>query len=158
MHILHHKFNLLDKKKVFLIINEALDLKISEQKKAANNAQESANQESKSSAGDKYETGRAMAQNDKAMVEIQLLSSQNDKAILSNINFDQKFDTVRLGCIVKTNIGTFVIAISVGKILVDDESLMVVSKESPIGKLILGRKVGEKTSFNSREITILEIY
>ncbi len=148
----------MDKKKAFLIVNEVLDLKISEQKKAANNAQESANQESKSSAGDKYETGRAMAQNDKALVEIQLLSSQNDKAILSNIKYDQEFDTVRLGCIAKTTIGTFLMAISIGKILVNDEYLMVISKESPIGKLILGRKVGEKISFNSNEITILEIY
>lgn len=148
----------MDKKKAFLIVNKALELKIAEQKKAANNAQESANQESKSSAGDKYETGRAMAQNDKAMVEIQLLSSQNDKAVLSNINYEQNFDSVRPGCIAKTTIGSFLIAISMGKILVDDESLMVVSKESPIGKLILGKKVGEKIDFNSNEITILEIY
>lgn len=135
-----------------------LHKRILEFEKAIKNSQDSANQESKSSAGDKYETSRAMAQNDKAMFDVQLMAANTELSMLNSINFDQQFNQCRLGALIKTSIGEFLLAVSLGRIVIDGEQLMVISQESPIGKLLFGKNLGEKVSFNNKEIEILKIY
>lgn len=68
---------------------------------------ESLDDESKSSAGDKHETGRAMLQIDRENAGKQLREIEQLKQLLRRIDITQTADYVRLGSLVYTSAGTF---------------------------------------------------
>ena len=120
-------------------------------------AQESANSESKSSAGDKYETGRAMAQIERDRYAHQLDLALTMAQELARINVDKDYLTVQPGCLVSTNRGAFFIGISVGKLTLDGSDYFAISSVSPIGAALLGRQVGDTVLFNKLTYNVLEV-
>ena len=68
-----------------------------------NAAQNSANEEDKSSVGDKYETGRAMAQNDRDIYARQLESGQKDLSFVMSVDANLFCKKVDLGAFVQTD-------------------------------------------------------
>ena len=121
-------------------------------------AESARNNETKSSAGDKYETGRAMMQRERDKAEAQLFQIEKQMAQLKTIQKLGDSDSVGQGSLVITNEGFYLIAISLGKVKLEDETYYVISPESPISKSIWGRKSGHKIQFQNREIEILKIY
>ena len=111
-------------------------------------AQESANSESKSSAGDKYEPGRAMAQLERDRHAQLLADAKRMLADLEKINPGITTSVVVPGSLVRTSRGTFFLAISAGKLTLDGANYFAVSVASPIGALLLGKRVGEVVMFN----------
>lgn len=111
-------------------------------------AQESANSESKSSAGDKYETGRAMAQLERDRHAQLLADAQRMMQDLTQIDLAPAL-VVRAGSLVKTARGTFFISISAGRISLDGSEYMAVSAASPIGVALRGKRVGDTAVFNT---------
>jgi len=127
-----------------------VDQRIETAQKAMLNAQDAANNESKSTAGDKHDTARAMMHIEKEQ-NARLLSEANSLAsVLSRINPDKENDTAVLGSAVKTNKGNFYVSISAGKLQVEDETYFAISTDSPIGKILFGLTTGE--SFSFREV------
>ncbi|ARK10551.1 3-oxoacyl-ACP synthase [Fibrivirga algicola] len=116
-------------------------------------AQESANSESKSSAGDKYETGRAMAQLERDRHAQLLADAQRMKQELEHIDLAPA-TLVRAGSLVKTGRGTFFISISAGRISVAGDDYMAVSAASPIGAALRGKHVGDTAVFNNIQYVI----
>jgi len=108
--------------------------------------------------GDKYETGRAMAQNDRAMLENQKNELLKDIATFENINFEKKTEFVKSGSLVHTSIGYIFVSVSLGKILEDGERVMLISSASPLGTELTGKKIKESVTMNGRPIQILGIY
>jgi hypothetical protein len=149
---------LIDKKTLFEACKNMLLQRIADGEKAMLDAQEAANSEEKSSMGDKYETGRAMAQNDRAMLENQKNELLKDIANFENINFEQKTEFVKSGSLVHTTIGYILLSVSLGKILDDGEHVMLISSASPLGTELTGKKVKESVTINGRPIQILGIY
>jgi len=119
--------------------------------------QQAANNETKSSAGDKHETGRAMAQLETEKLTSQLTEALNIKQNLAQINPTITNNTVVLGSMVYTNNGNFYIAASIGKVAVENEVFFAISPASPIGKLLLTKKEKESFSLNGNEYTILAV-
>lgn len=111
--------------------------------------------ETKSSAGDKHETGRAMLQLEMEKASQQLKGIYEMKSALAKINLDSS-DQVKLGSLIITNIANYFLAISAGEIKLENQSYYAISPSSPIGKLLLGKRVGDVILFN-KEINILEI-
>ena len=132
--------------------------KLEEIEKAILNVQNAANEESKSSMGDKYETGRAMAQNDRAMLENQKNELLKDIATFENTNFEQQSDFIKNGSLVHTSIGYLLVSISLGKVIEENTAVMLISSASPLGTLILGKKTNESVVMNGRQIKIQGIY
>ncbi|MGB0887872.1 MAG: 3-oxoacyl-ACP synthase [Vicingaceae bacterium] len=120
-------------------------------------AQNAANNETKSSAGDKHETGRAMAQLETEKLTKQLAEALKLEQVLSQINPDTKHQQVGLGSLVTTNNGQFFIAASLGKVTLNDATIFAISNVSPIGKLLIGLKKEDSFSFNGKSYTILSI-
>ena len=120
-------------------------------------AQESANSESKSSAGDKYETGRAMAQLERDRHAQLLADAKRMLADLEKINPGITTSVVVPGSLVRTSRGTFFLAISAGKLTLDGADYFAVSVASPIGALLLGKKAGEVVMFNKMGYEVLGI-
>ena len=119
--------------------------------------QESKSEETKSSAGDKFETGRAMMQIEENKCQSHLASIVESLATLNKINLFQQSKNVGNGSLVHTDNGIYFISIGIGKIIIDDTVYYGISCAAPIGKLLLGKTVGDQISFNNKEITILSI-
>lgn len=139
-------------------LNEMLAAKIEMTASAISSLRTAKNSDTKSSAGDKYETGRAMIQMELDKEEQQLNQSIRLKNELAAIHLEKKYNQVEFGSLVETNQGIYFISIPLGKITVADQDFFVLSLASPIGKLLEGKKVGEKTIFQEREFVIKSIY
>ena len=111
--------------------------------------------ETKSSAGDKHETGRAMIQLEMEKASQQLLVVTEMKETLQKLTIEKSSKNGILGSLVKTTKGTYFLAVSIGKMTIENEDFLVVSTISPIGKQLLGSKVGDIIPFNGA--IILEI-
>jgi len=120
-------------------------------------AQDSANSETKSSAGDKYETGRAMAQEERNRNAIQLQQALQLQGELQRIHPETACDTVRPGALVQTSLGWFYISISAGKLTVDGQEYFAVSVAAPMTAALSGKRVGEEAVFNGKKIQIKSI-
>ena len=145
------------KQEVLHKLDTLLDSKIQDAKNAIEEIIESRESESKSSAGDKFETGREMMQ-----IEIGKYQDQLDKYIklkkaISQIDPRQKHAVVSFGSIVKTTQGIYMICVGLGPVEIDGAKYFAISLASPIGQLLEGRKKGEKVIFQNRNIEILEI-
>lgn len=113
--------------------------------------------ETKSSAGDKHETGRAMLQLEMEKAGQQIANIQQMKETLAKIDVLKKSTNAHLGSLIKTNTGNYFLSVSVGQFKVDNELYFAVSVSSPIGKLLLGKSVNEQVMFNSKNIKLLSI-
>jgi len=116
---------------------------------SSNNALSS---ETKSSAGDKHETGRAMLQLEIEKASQQLEGIHEMRLILSKIRIDDISEVIKLGSVVITNNGSYFLAISTGEINISGLKYFAVSTASPIGKLLLGKSVGNAFDFNQRYV------
>lgn len=135
-----------------------VDEKINTSKQAIDNAQASANEETKSSAGDKYETGRAMAQLEIEKNTSQLVEAQRMKQVLTQISVNQSNDKIGIGSVVKTSIGNFFLSISAGKFMtLEGLEFICLSPASPLGTKLTGLKRGDKIIFNQQHIDVLNV-
>jgi len=134
-----------------------VDQRIDNAQQAMHAAQESANSEGKSSAGDKYETGRAMAQIERDKAAQQLNEAIILKNSLFRFNIQPSGAQAALGSLVITNKHHFFIAVSLGKLIVEDKEYFVIAPATPIARILMGLKVGDRFSFNNQPLTIREI-
>ena len=125
---------------------------------AINAAGESGNDETKSSAGDKHETGRSMMQLEQEKNANQLNEALELKKNISKINPNRQSKVVAPGSIVITNKGNFYIAISAGKIEVDGLIYFAVSPLSPIASKLIGLSVTQEVNFNGQIYKVEQIY
>jgi len=131
--------------------------RISELSTALKDIQEAANNDTKSSAGDKYETGREMAQLEANKISTQLAEANKQKKVLNKIDLS-KNKTIGLGSLVVTTNGTFYLAVGLGKIEIEGQTIFVVSSLSPIGQLLLNKKEKESFFFNNINYEILKVF
>lgn len=120
-------------------------------------AQYAANNETKSSAGDKHETGRAMAHLETEKLTNQLGEALKLTELLHKINPQEKHQLIGLGSLVITNNGNFFISASLGKILQNGETYYAISSNSPIGQLLIQKKENNSFSFNTKTYVIKKV-
>lgn len=114
--------------------------------------------ETKSSAGDKHETGRAMLQLEMEKASQQYEVIHKMQSILRNISPVIKTELIGLGSLVYTNFQNYYLSISVGEVKIEDQVFYCVSTLSPIGKLLLGKQKGDTLNFNGKNMQILNVY
>ncbi|WP_295986651.1 3-oxoacyl-ACP synthase [uncultured Algibacter sp.] len=119
--------------------------------------QESLLSETKSSAGDKHETGRAMLQLEREKSGNQLVEIQKLKAILNKVNSEAKHQKIALGSVVYTTQSNYFIAISAGEIVLDSKRFYAISQDTPIAKLLISKTVGDEVLFRNTTIRITQI-
>lgn len=146
------------KKKLHLACEDLITQKIDTVQTALRLAQDSANNETKSSAGDKHETSRAMAHLETEKLVPQLKDALKLKESLSKVNIDAAFNSVAFGSLVQTDKGIFYIAIGLGKMQIERITVFVISPLSPIGQLLWHKKEKERISFRGTEHLIEAIY
>ncbi|MEX0967170.1 MAG: 3-oxoacyl-ACP synthase [Bacteroidia bacterium] len=145
------------KEQILRHLHELLDRKIAEASRALESAKESRDSDTKSSAGDQYETGRAMMQIEMENYDTQLNNALELKKALTRLNISREIEEIEPGSFVVTNHGKYFISIGLGKITVNDEVVYAISLASPIGQMFKDKRVGDKFEFNGREYLIQEI-
>ena len=134
---------------------------IEERIKGANQAiqfaQDAANEETKSSSGDKYETGRAMAQLEIEKINTQLNEAKKLKQNLLQPENTTASEKVQPGSLVITNQGKFYISIPAGQLIINKEIYFAISPSSPIGHELLYLTTGDRFTFNKKEFIIQQI-
>jgi transcription elongation GreA/GreB family factor len=124
---------------------------------ALKQAREASNDDTKSSAGDKYETSREMMQQDIDRNKRLLIDAEENQRVLQSVK-DMPFSiTARQGSLVYTNNGNFYLSISAGQLQLGKETIFAISAVSPIGKLLLGKEKGASFDFNGKKYQIKEV-
>jgi hypothetical protein len=123
-----------------------------------NSAQEAANSESKSSAGDKYETSRAMNHLQKDMYASQLNANRLELAALLNINCGSIATTIGTGCFVKTKGMGFFIAAGLGKTTFENNTVFLLSPSAPVSRLLFTKTTGDSFLFNKELLEIEDFF
>jgi transcription elongation GreA/GreB family factor len=137
---------------------ERLDQTIVAATKAMNDVQDDANQETKSSAGDKYETSRAMLQQEKDKHALQLAQALDLRQQLERLDPAVSYSDIQLGSLVRTSEGDYYLAVSLGKMQVEGKTVYVLSAAAPLGQVLLHQKVGDTIVFQGRKIEILALW
>jgi len=132
--------------------------RIATAKSAMEIATESRDNETKSTSGDKHETGRAMMHIEQEKNKIQLIKALGLKKELDHINYQKIFEQAKLGSIVTTNQGNYFLSIGLGKVRIQEDLYYAISMISPIGQLLLNKKVGEEMSFRGKTFQIKAIF
>src|SRR5215207_6247195 len=110
--------------------------------RAIEDLQHDANNETKSTAGDKYETSLEMIQQEINRELARLYELQKQKAVLDQIDPKQQTNYVQPGTLVYTNNGNYFISISAGHVSVDNDQFLAISAASPIALKLSGLKQG----------------
>ncbi|MFN5878437.1 MAG: hypothetical protein ACK44B_06215 [Flavobacteriales bacterium] len=113
--------------------------------------------ETKSSAGDKHETGRAMAQLEQEKLGGQINEVIKLKEALLRLNPETPCNTVCLGSMVLTSMGKFYISVGIGAQIIDGQSIFCMTPLAPICQSMLGKKAGDSISWQGNEIRIMSI-
>jgi len=146
------------KDSLFQLCMEFITQRIRTAETALEQAREASNDDTKSSAGDKYETSREMMQQDIDRNKRLLMDAQDNMRILKSVELHtEKFDRIRHGSLVETNQGWFYISVSAGHLLADGKDVFAISPASPIGKLLLEKKIGDVFSFNEKNYKIISL-
>ena len=122
--------------------------------KELDNYRLASSEETKSSAGDKYETGREMLQQEMTKIALQLDNAFKLRKTLVLIDPKKPNQKIQLGSLVKTVQSNFFISISLGKLELRGQIYYAVSAASPIAQAMLGRKEKESFEFNSQKFQI----
>jgi hypothetical protein len=148
---------LFNKQKVYEHCISILNKKIEELNSALSQATESANNETKSTAGDKHETSRAMMQLEQEKLGKQLKELRDQKTELEKIDISKINSQVAKGSLIESDKGFLFIAIGLGKMIVDDQNVFVISSQSPLGKLLIGKKGKDVVEMNGVKYTLHKI-
>jgi hypothetical protein len=135
-----------------------LELRLQNSRQAMNRAQEAANEEEKSSAGDKYETGRAVSQLDRDMNARQMEEVQRELAIVLATDVKTVYNRVTTGAYISCTAADFFVAAGLGKILVDGKTIIALSPKAPLAIAMQGKGAGQKFIFLNKEFEINTVY
>lgn len=150
----------MNKTELIKLINQKLSEKIQTFEKLIAETRAS-NNDTKSSMGDKYETGREMLQQEINNLQVQLneVLRQQDflKTSFDKLRMTKKFDKAEKGAIVKTEKGLFFISVSLGEINFENQKIICISPESPLAKAMNGKLKGETFSLNNMNQKIVDL-
>jgi len=145
------------KQTLFQLCNDFVNNRLQTVQSTILSNQKALQSETKSSAGDKHETGRAMLQLEMEKAGQQLSGILQMKTTLSKVEVSKKSKTVCLGNVIITNKNNYFLSVSAGKLTVFDTDYYAISSNSPIGKLVLGKKATDTISWNGNKMIIEEV-
>jgi hypothetical protein len=137
---------------------DLLNKKIEELNSALNNVTEAANNEVKSSVGDKHETSRAMMQLEQEKLSKQLKELLDQRSELERIDITRSSDYVTKGTLIQSDKGYLFLSIGLGKIVLDEKTVFVISPQSPLGMKLMGLRENDSTELQGMKYLILNLF
>ncbi len=142
---------------LFSRLQNMVQEKIAQAQQAVAAAVEARDGETKSSAGDKFETGRAMMQLEQQRHEAQLSKAFQLSSELDRLDMEATYSTVVPGALVQTDRDIYFMSIGMGKIIVNEKTVYCISIQSPIGKVLLHQKKNKIVDFQGKSLKITEV-
>ncbi|MBW8523572.1 hypothetical protein K0U91_12410 [Chryseobacterium chendengshani] len=146
----------MNKKEILQILKDKISTKIQTFENLINETRASSN-DTKSSMGDKYETGREMLQQEINNIQRQLNETLIQQNVLQKLN-TETCTKVQTGALVETDKGWFYISVSSGEIIFEDRKIITVSNESPLAKAMTGLVSGQIFSINNTDYSVKNMY
>jgi len=78
--------------------------------------------------------------------------------LLSKIDVTKTSKTVCLGSLVFTTQANYFIAISAGELVIESKKYYAISPNTPIGKMLIGKQVGDLVSFRDQEFKVVSVW
>lgn len=132
--------------------------KINELRFMISDLAEDAQNDAKGSAGDKHETALSMMHLEQEILNQKIKENLEQLAFLESIDSSKQNTIVALGSIVVTNKFTFYISSALPKITIDNQEIIALSLQSPLGIAMKGKTTNDSFSFNGINYIIQEIY
>jgi hypothetical protein len=145
------------RQEVLALCHQAIEARKAVAAKAMQSAQEAANSDQKSSAGDKYETSRAMAHADRDRAARLWAEADDLKAQLTRIEGQAGGATAQVGTLITTEKAIYLLGVGIGKVADGPPPIYGLSIQAPAGQLLLGRKVGDTAKLPAGEAHILAL-
>lgn len=133
---------------------EVTDQRITNLTNSLNDIKTARDGETKSSAGDKFETGRAMMQMEEAKLGGQLQEALKVRDTIDGIRPEVTTERIAAGSLVATNRGNYLLAIGLGKVRLNGAVFFCTSLDSPIGRALHGKVAGDSFEFNELEFEV----
>ena len=122
--------------------------------KELDSIQKEKNSLTKSSAGDKHETSRALMQSEYDKLYQNYSLQLKQQKVIETLDLSKK-SVIGNGSLVQTDRFFYFIGIGLGKHKIMNNSVMLISELSPIGKLLIGRERNDVIIFNNKKETII---
>ncbi|MEO5976439.1 MAG: 3-oxoacyl-ACP synthase [Chryseolinea sp.] len=145
------------KQQLLRFCHDFVDHRVATASQAMVSAQQAANEEGKSSAGDKYETGRAMMQIERDQAAAQLSEALKLKKLLEGIDIERVTGRVALGSLVISKNMEIFLAIGIGKASIDGKEYLIVAPHSPLGKSLVNKGANDEFVIAGNVKTITNI-
>ncbi|MEN9400582.1 MAG: hypothetical protein RL632_1685 [Bacteroidota bacterium] len=148
----------LDKIRVHAALISALNEKYKELQAALAETDDSLSADSKSTAGDKHETGRAMAQLEREKIGGFIQHHEQLMANAQRLDSSVATSTIRFGSLVNTSNGWYYISVAAGRINLENTPVFCLSQAAPLVGVLLGKKSGEEVVWQGNTIAIISVY
>lgn len=144
------------KEKLLQICIDNIQEKIDGLQVEFNSLQESLRNETKSSVGDKYETGRSMIH-----AEIQKNQQQRHEWLemlhICKQIIPSQTNRVELGSLIKTREFNYFVAVGLGALNYQGQNVFVISPGSPLGRALWQKEVGDQFEINGKNQTLINV-
>ena len=145
------------KESIHQVLRKQLTFRIDEIQNILDDLLLSGSRDTKSSAGDKHETGVAMAQLEQEKLRYQIYEFQKMEEIVQKINPSKSNSKIHLGSLVQTDKGWFYISVGLGSLTFKEQVVFAINPEAPFGKVIIGKEKGDSIHFNGVESEIIQV-
>ena len=145
------------KESIHQVLRIQLKFRIDEIQNILEDLHLSGSRDAKSSAGDKHETGVAMAQLEQEKLRYQINEFQKMGEMIQKINPSNMNSKIHLGSLVQTNKGWFYISVGLGSLTFKEQAIFAINPEAPVGKALIGKEKGDSIHFNGVESDILQV-
>jgi hypothetical protein len=142
------------KQKIYNYYLHLIDEKVNMLQQVLADLKESGANETKSTAGDKHETGLAMLQIEQSNIRAQMQEVLTQKTALEKINPKLSASMIVNGSLIKTNRGYLFMSIAMGKAVIDNNAVIALSPQSPLGQKLMGLKVKDAAEINNVKYVI----
>ncbi len=146
-----------DRQSLILQCRELLSGRKAEYLRELRNLDEAAAGETKSSAGDKYETGREMIAQARNLIARNLAEAEAGLETLGRMAAAPLGDRIGFGSLVETSLGWHLIGASLGETEIGGTVVRMISLASPIGAAIRGKAKGDRIPWRGSDLEILQV-
>ncbi|MFN9520423.1 MAG: hypothetical protein ACK574_11950 [Bacteroidota bacterium] len=145
------------KKHLFESCRLVLDERIRKGQQMLEELKNDAQNDAKSSAGDKHETAISMMQLEQEKLNRQLHEYARQKDALEKLVPDSVHVRVMPGSVVTTGKGEFYLITALGSLPLSQEVIQCISPNAPLAVALMGKSIGDRVQFMNQVYEIREV-
>ena len=147
----------MDKAQILQAFRTKLELRVAEADHELSLLDEAAAGETKSSAGDKYETAREMIAQARSMQSRLRSEAHRGLDWLARQDLSLSREAIGPGCLVSTSSGTYLVGILTESVQTADGPVQGITMASPLGQALRGKRPGEVLPWRQGSLTVLAV-